>query len=150
MRKHFILLVITIISLFMLIVIGAYVAAANFGEGCGPEWPTCNGGLLPQPTLEAVTEYLHRIFAALSALLLFITTAVFIRVLGIGSFSSRLLVLASLVMVLEIILGAIVVFNTIPPELVALHQGIALVVYALIVGAAFSSYRNESKMQVKE
>jgi cytochrome c oxidase assembly protein subunit 15 len=144
MKKHFLMLLLTIFSLFMLIVIGAYVSAANFGAGCGIEWPTCNGSLLPQPTIAAVTEYLHRIFAALSALLLFITTAFFIKVTGISSVSTRLLVISSLIMVFQIILGAIVIFNTIPAELVAFHQGIALLIYGLIVGAAFYSSAKES------
>jgi len=144
MEKQRIMLFLTIISIFMLMVVGAYVAAANFGEGCGPEWPTCNGGLLPQPTIEAVTEYMHRIFAALSSLLLFITTGLFVKFSGFGSTASKLLVLASLVMVFEIVLGAIVVFRTIPPELVALHQANALVVYGLSVGAVFSGNKKRN------
>lgn len=138
MEKLTSMLIVTIVSIFLLMVIGAYVAAANFGEGCGPEWPTCNGGLLPQPTLEAVTEYLHRVFAALSALLLFVTTGLYFKFAGLESVSTKLLIVASLIMVFEIILGAVVVFQTIPAELVALHQANALLIFGLSVGAAFS------------
>ncbi|MDG6915922.1 MAG: hypothetical protein JRM90_08140, partial [Nitrososphaerota archaeon] len=66
MQSKYILLLLSMFSLFTVIVVGAYVTVAGFGGACGSsvpqDWPTCLGGLFPPLQLAPVMEYTHRIF----------------------------------------------------------------------------------------
>ncbi|MDX1691296.1 MAG: COX15/CtaA family protein [Acidimicrobiia bacterium] len=45
----------------LVILLGAVVRATGSGAGCGANWPTCNGGLLPlSGTAEEAIEFTHR------------------------------------------------------------------------------------------
>ena len=83
MQAKYALLILSILSLFTVIVVGAYVTVANFGDACGSsvpqDWPTCLGGLFPPLQLAPVMEYTHRLFAALSTLFLLLTAVAFWR-----------------------------------------------------------------------
>jgi heme a synthase len=133
------LLGITVFLLFALIVVGAYVAAGGFGEACGSQvpadWPLCNGNLLPAPQLGPVVEYTHRLFAALSALFLFVTTFVASRESTVRPSAKRLLYVASLLLIFQVVLGGAVVANELDAVLVAVHQGTAILIFGLGVAA---------------
>ncbi|MDG6898657.1 MAG: COX15/CtaA family protein [Nitrososphaerota archaeon] len=139
MSKLVFLLGITVFLLFALIVVGAYVAAGGYGEACGSQvpsdWPLCNGNLLPAPAPGPVFEYTHRLLAALSALFLFVTTAVASRQSSLKSSAKRLLYAASLLLVFQIVLGGAVVANELDALLVAVHQGTAILIFGLGVAA---------------
>ncbi len=126
-------------SLFSVIVVGAYVAAADFGGECGTDiprdWPLCLGNLLPPPELGPVAEYSHRLLAALSALLLLTTTALFWRGGKSMAPARRILVVSSFLLVFQVILGGFVVAQSLEPTLVALHQGVAVLIFGLAVAA---------------
>ena len=95
MRVKYVLLLLTIASLFTAIVVGAYVTVAGFGDACGSsvpkDWPTCLGGLFPPLLLAPVMEYTHRLFAALSTLLLLLTVIAFWRDKGSETSVKRML-----------------------------------------------------------
>ena len=51
------------------ILLGAVVRATGSGAGCGANWPTCNGGVLPlSGTAEEAIEFTHRATSGLSLL----------------------------------------------------------------------------------
>lgn len=53
------------------IVWGTYVRAAGAGNGCGPNWPLCDGQFLPQhPQVKMLIEFLHRASSGVDAVLL--------------------------------------------------------------------------------
>ncbi|MCL5319225.1 MAG: COX15/CtaA family protein [Thaumarchaeota archaeon] len=63
------------ISTFLLIVVGAYVRAFGAGMGCGPNWPTCNGYIIP-PNLtdpKVFLEFIHRVIALIPSVLVVLT-----------------------------------------------------------------------------
>ncbi len=140
------LLGITVLILFSLLVVGAYVTAANYGGMCGvntPEdWPLCNGQLLPPADFGSIVEYSHRILASLSGLFLIITTVVFWRAKDSQSSARKLLYLALASIIAEIVVGGIVVNTDLSASIVTLHQAIALLVFGFTVGAAAVSFRN--------
>jgi len=138
LRGRTFLLAVTIVALYALIVVGAWVAAGNYGEACGSSasWPLCNGQLLPSPQFGVVIEYMHRLLAVTSALLLFGTTFVFWKSNERGSRARVLLLLSSLLMVVQIGLGDVVIGAGLEAALVALHQANALLIFGLTVGAA--------------
>ena len=131
------LLGVTVFLLFSLIVVGAYVAAGGYGEACGSavpaDWPLCNGSLLPPPNFAAIVEYTHRILAALSSLFLVITTVVYWRA-GTGA-PARALAFATLLVIVQVVLGGLVVSQDLGAALVALHQAVAILIFGFAVTA---------------
>jgi heme A synthase len=140
-----VLILVTMVAVFSLIAVGAYVTAAGFGEACGSnlgtDWPLCNGNLLPPPQVGPVAEYSHRILASLSTLFLFVTTFVFWRAKDASSSIKKLLLAASLLIVLEVVLGGIVVTQDLEAVFVTIHQANALLIFGLSVAAAAVAFR---------
>ena len=139
------LLILTTATLFSLLVVGAYVTAANFGFACGSnlgqDYPLCLGQLFPPLQLGPIAEYTHRVLASLSTLFLFVTTFLFWRSKDTPTQVRRSLILASVLIVLEVLIGAAVVVQVEPAWLVTLHQANALLVFALTVGATALTFR---------
>jgi heme a synthase len=138
LRARNALLAVTVVLLFSLIVVGAYVAAdPAAGEACGSSasWPLCNGQLLPYPSLPVIAEYSHRVLALFSALFLFLTAAAFWRGGGTWGLTRTTLLFASLLMVFQIGLGDVVIGADLEPALVALHQASAIAIFGLVVAA---------------
>lgn len=55
----------------LVILWGAYVRAAGAGNGCGDNWPLCDGQFLPQhPQLKTLIEFLHRASSGVDAVLI--------------------------------------------------------------------------------
>src|SRR5438034_9288784 len=53
----------SVVSTYILILIGGYVTTSNSGLGCGESWPWCNGAIFPSLNNPAqVIEFTHRIF----------------------------------------------------------------------------------------
>ena len=139
MKGNRVFLLLTISSLFAAIVVGAYVTVAGFGNACGSEiprdWPGCLGGLLPPPQLGPVVEYLHRILAALSTLLLLVTTAHFWRDRGSSTATKRILLAAVFLLVAQVLLGGAVIASEEEAVVVAAHQGLAVLTFGFAVAA---------------
>src|SRR5437667_12716044 len=53
----------SVVSTYILIVIGGYVTTSNSGLGCGESWPLCKGAVFPSlNNPEVVIELTHRLF----------------------------------------------------------------------------------------
>ncbi|MBI3859875.1 MAG: hypothetical protein HY296_06545 [Thaumarchaeota archaeon] len=147
MQGKQILLFLTIASIFMAIVVGAYVTVAGFGDKCGTElprdWPGCLGGAFPPLELGPVAEYMHRILAALSTLLLFVTTALYLRDPAASTGVRRTLIAASILLFAQVLLGGAVIVGQEEALLVAAHQGLAVFTFGLAV-AALSLQRRQT------
>jgi protoheme IX farnesyltransferase len=137
-RYRYLLLTASILT-FLLIVMGGIVRVTESGLGC-PDWPTCYGKLIPPPRLDSWIEYMHRLIAAL-------TTPVILACAGVGWWKYRTLrwvsrppLVAAGFLGLEIILGAITVLYELPPEIVAIHLGVALTVLGLMLTATVSAF----------
>jgi heme A synthase len=139
MRAKYVLLLVTIASLFTVIVVGAYVTVAGFGDACGSsvpqDWPSCLGGLFPPLQLAPVMEYLHRVFAALSTLFLFVTVFAFWRDKGSETTVKRALYVALLFLIAQVLLGGVVIAQEEESVLVAAHQGLAVLTFGTAVAA---------------
>ena len=145
MQGRNIILALTVATLFSLLVVGAYVTVAGYGDACGvntPEdWPLCNGHLLPSTDAASIVEYAHRIFASLSGLFLILTTVSFWRAKDSQPVARKLLYLALGSIIAEIVLGGIVVNTNLSAPVVTLHQAIALLVFGFTVSAAAVAFR---------
>jgi len=130
-RFRYLALAATILT-YLLITIGGIVRVTGSGLGC-PDWPTCHGQIIPPMRLDAWIEFIHRFIAAFTSP--FILAA---AILGVWKFRaikwvSRPPVIAVSLLVVEIILGAITVLTELPPEIVAVHLGTALAIFALLL-----------------
>jgi len=123
-----------------LIVFGAVVRVTDSGLGCGDSWPTCNGTIFPPlDNLTAWIEWLHRLFAALIGVLGLATLVVGWRKYHGNRLAFRAVVLAAFLFFLQSALGAIVVILELPPTMVALHLGTAMLLLASLLVAVVAA-----------
>src|SRR5262245_10813234 len=68
------LALVTATLMFGLIVIGSIVRTTGSGLAC-PDWPLCQGRIIPPFQFNVLIEWFHRLVALLVSLLLFATAA---------------------------------------------------------------------------
>ncbi len=128
------------VATFLLIVIGGVVRVTGSGLGC-PDWPLCYGRIIPPLRFDALIEYSHRLVASLaSPLILGTAAAIWLRYRsapGLLWASSLSVVL----LIIQIALGGVTVLMELPPTIVALHLGNALLILALQIVLAVTTFR---------
>jgi cytochrome c oxidase assembly protein subunit 15 len=134
---------ITPIAVFILMMLGSYVKAIGAGLSC-PDWPLCYDQLFPETinsnyfTFEQVmAEYIHRVFASLvSILLIALLILSYIHRTDIRSdndeigkkrFNIMLIVLVLLLV--QVIFGALTVLLKLEPFIVSVHLGVATLIF---------------------
>jgi heme A synthase len=139
MKTLRILALVTAVFAYALIVLGAVVRITGSGMGCGDHWPLCNGHVIPPLNdLPTVVEWSHRLAAAgVSALVIALAaTALFKRqepeVTGPGG-PLRPALLALLLLVIQVPLGAVTVWLELPPAVVTVHLATALGLLAAVM-----------------
>jgi len=86
---------------------GAYVRVSFSGDGCGANWPTCNGRVLPgQMTTPTLIEFTHRMMTSVDAILLVALCAWAFLVFPKGHAVRRYGVLSLIFLFIEALLGA--------------------------------------------
>ena len=118
--------------------VGGYISAAGLGLTC-PEWPLCPNGIMPDD--EYFIEWVHRTVAA--------TTGVFILATTIGAWINRdagrkikfTSAFASALVVTQITLGAIVIDTKLHAVLVAIHLGIGILLFAMVLLTVLFAFR---------
>jgi heme A synthase len=123
---------------YLLVALGGIVRITGSGMGCGDDWPLCNGALVPPMDLPTFIEYSHRLVAA--------AVAVLVVALGVLAWRSRpdaswqprrrIAAWAVVLLVVQILLGAITVWLELPPSLVVLHLGTGMALLGVLVGAS--------------
>jgi len=124
----------SVISTYILILLGGYVTTSNSGLGCGESWPLCKNQILPplnDPQL--VIEFAHRVFN--------IVVTVFIAGTAILAWtrlrSAKNVLLFSTAsfagLIAQVILGMVTVKTALDPVVSDAHLGLAAAVFALVV-----------------
>ncbi len=123
----------------ILVGVGVYVRATGSGLGC-PDWPTCHGGIVPPHEQEALIESTHRFVAALVGVLV-IATAVFAWRHFRGTPAVLWPAIAAVPLVgIQGVIGAITVWEELPPEIVATHLLLAMVILTVMAATALAMF----------
>lgn len=119
---------------FLLLIWGNLVAGMHAGMAC-PDWPLCQGNVVPPLRLDVWMEFTHRVLAACAT--------VFLLVLARRRWTSyrgaqRAVPAVALALIaLEITLGAVVVLLELPVQPTTIHFMIALAVFLLVLYMAW-------------
>ena len=124
----------SVVSTYILILIGGYVTTSNSGLGCGESWPSCNGAIFPSLNNPAqVIEFTHRIFNLVVAFFV-IGTALLAWTRYRPAHNVVLFSTASFVgLFAQVVLGMVTVTSALNPLVSAAHLGLASAVLALVV-----------------
>jgi cytochrome c oxidase assembly protein subunit 15 len=118
--------------------IGGYVSASGLGLSC-PDWPLCPNGLLPDN--EFFIEWVHRFIAATTGSLIIATTVgVWLNKKSDGKIKITS-TLASIFVVTQITLGALVIEAKLHAVLVAIHLGIGILLFAMTLLTTIFAFR---------
>lgn len=128
----------TMIVLYSLMFIGGYISAAGLGLTC-PEWPLCPNGIMPSE--EYLIEWTHRLIAATTGALVIATMVASLinknADLKIKITSS----FATILVITQITLGALVIDLKLHAVLVAIHLGIGILLFAMVLLTTLFAFR---------
>src|SRR6266581_8448431 len=127
----------SVVSTYVLIVIGGYVTTSNSGLGCGESWPLCKGAVFPSlNNPEVIIELSHRLFNfvvgvfILGMAMLVVTR--FRREKNIVLLSATSLV----ALVAQVLLGMVTVTTSLNPIVSDAHLALASAILAIVVANA--------------
>lgn len=133
--------------LFALIVIGGYISAAGLGLTC-PEWPLCPNGVMPSE--EYLIEWIHRLVAATTGILIIATSISVWKNKNADMKIKFTSTFAATLVVTQITLGALVIDLKLHAVLVAIHLGIGILLFAMVLLTTLVAFRiSKSIMKVR-
>ncbi|MGY5148868.1 MAG: COX15/CtaA family protein [Candidatus Nitrosopumilus sp. bin_68KS] len=128
----------TMIVLYSLMFIGGYISAAGLGLTC-PEWPLCPNGVMPSE--EYLIEWIHRTTAATTGVLV-ISTMVASLINKNADIKIKITSsLATALVITQITLGALVIDTKLHAVLVAIHLGIGIWLFAMVLLTVIFAFR---------
>ncbi len=130
--------------LWLIVPSGALVRLTASGLGC-PDWPLCNGGVVPATGAHAIIEYTNRVFSAVVMVVTLITWLASRRSAPRGSATRRLAGSCALMTVGQVPLGALTVLSGLHPLMVAGHFVLSLA--ALAAGTLLALAANDAVLR---
>jgi len=132
------------IVLYSLMFLGGYISAAGLGLTC-PEWPLCPNGVMPSE--EYLIEWIHRLAAA--------TTGVLVIATMVAGFLNKrsdtkikvTSTLATVFVITQITLGALVIDTKLHAVLVAIHLGIGILLFSMVLLTVLFAFRISRESQ---
>jgi heme A synthase len=126
----------TALATFCLLVAGGLVSTTESGLAC-PDWPLCEGQYLPKMVGGKLFEHGHRLVAGTVAVMTFALSFLLFKYRKRDSTLIRLGLVASALVVVQALLGALTVKLRLPPWVSSLHQATAMAFFCLITSLAF-------------
>lgn len=122
----------TTLLTFGLIVVGSVVRTTGSGLAC-PDWPLCEGRLIPRFEFHVLTEWFHRLLALLVSVMVFATVAWVLAQGPLRRHLGGLAVLAVGLLFAQILLGALTVWKLLSPAVVSSHLAVALLLFSTLL-----------------
>ncbi len=123
----------SVVSTYILILLGGYVTTSNSGLGCGESWPLCQGQILPALTAPVIIELSHRVFNFVVAVFVVGTVLLawtrYRQARNVVLFSTA----SFLGLIAQVILGMVTVQTGLDPLVSDAHLGLASAVFGVIV-----------------
>jgi heme A synthase len=127
----------SVLSTYVLIVIGGYVVFSGSGLACGSSgpdsWPLCNGQVIPTLSGPVLVEWTHRLFTLVVGLFVLGTMIVaWTRYRG----EKRILQLSSasfLILIGQILLGMVTVKTALDPLVSTAHLAVASALFLAVI-----------------
>jgi heme A synthase len=128
MQNRFKLLSFASLSLvYITMILGVYQSSIHQPLSCS-EWPLCPNGLLKPPERRYVVEYFHRILVVFTASVIYATSIfAFVKIKKMKS----LTLLASIVVSIQIMIGALVVTERLDIMIVTAHLPIGVALFGI-------------------
>jgi cytochrome c oxidase assembly protein subunit 15 len=120
----------TALGMLLVLVMGFLVTASGSAQGCGRQWPLCNGRFIPDFAVSTAIEFSHRAVTGVESVLVVAFAG---AVLLLYRRQRPILVLASLMLgflFLQAAMGALAVVYPEQAVVLALHFGISLIALA--------------------
>jgi len=128
----------SLVILYSLMFIGGYLEASGQGLAC-PQWPLCPSGILP--SAEYLTEWIHRLIAAITGVLIIVTGVASWKVTGSHTKLRITGTLAGIFVMAQILLGWIVIDTKLHALIVAIHNGIGILLFAMSLLTTLYAFR---------
>lgn len=122
----------TAFLMFGLIVLGAVVRTTGSGLAC-PDWPLCEGRVIPRFQMNVLIEWGHRLAALLVSVLLFATAAFVLARRRLRGRLGGLIGLAVVLLFVQILLGALTVWKLLSPAVVSSHLAVAILLFVTLL-----------------
>ena len=116
-----------------LIVLGGVVRITGSGLGCGEHWPRCNGEWFPPLDLPTMIEIGHRWAAALVSVFVLAVAVVAWRRHRREPTLRNPALLALVLLVVQVLLGAVTVKLSLPPWVIITHLANAMLLLATLI-----------------
>ncbi len=128
----------SLVILYILMFIGGYLESSGQGLEC-PQWPLCPSGFLPSAAY--LTEWTHRLIAAMTGVMIIATAVGSWKVAGSHKKIRATGTLAGIFAMSQIALGAIVINTQLKATIVAIHNGIGILLFAMTLLTAIYAFK---------
>ncbi len=129
-----------VLSGYATVVLGGYVSSIGAGLAC-PDWPTCQGQIVPSLSDPLVAaEYFHRLAAAIVGVL---ALGSLLLVWGLYRAQTKLVIATTAafgLLVTQVLLGMIAITSRLPPVVVTAHLAVATAFIATMTVAAVLTF----------
>ena len=137
--------IITTVGMFFINIMGFVDTETNSTMGCGADWPLCNGQFIPSRwNSHTIIEYAHRAVVGLVSFLLIALAIWAWRRYPRRKEVHILVIIAVGFVIAQAALGAMAVFFTNPPTVLAIHFGFSLLAFIGVLLLTVFTWQVES------
>lgn len=128
----------TVAATYVLIVLGGLVSSTGSGLAC-PDWPLCNGQVVPALTASVLIEFTHRVWSILVTALVVATMLFAWKAYRWPGRVTQLSTLTFILLVEQVVLGMVTVRSGTMAIVVTAHLAVATLVFASALATAVTS-----------
>lgn len=148
-KQLYYLSVLTLVLTFCMIVLGGVVKNTGSSMAC-PDWPTCNGSLMPEMVGAVAIEHSHRILGTVLGILACLMVLVGVRARKKEPLLHYSTLLALGLVIAQGVLGGLTVLNKISAFYSSLHLGLSHLFFATVLFIAFKSCATSCEQKSKD